>query len=186
MKLSIALFTLLAGIYAQASQYPVIRFSQLTPLKIDSNHFSEMVVEAVTISVDETNQLVRLAVAGSNKYENVCLSLDCAIAPKSTYQEIVLPIVKEIASRCGVRVITAQLDARPVDGRLSTIEIQDRQQLKGDRCTRGRTGVKVKYVTEHVSRRDSAKVQDKSLFFGKPLEILEITVQEPELVFPVM
>ncbi len=156
MKLLIATLTLFSA-FAGASQLPFVRSAQLSVRQLDKNHFVNMGVNFASISIDKTNRMVRLYVAGGD-IQDVAIDL---------------PVVKVIQHSCS-RTTIAMEDARPVDGIKQTIVINEQIPAPHVRCALvyKKNPTRVEYRTVGVNRMNGKEFRGTSKFAGPHLEIV--------------
>ncbi len=181
MKILIATLTLLSCFASEASQLPLIRTAKLKVVQLDENHFENMTVKSTTVSIDEDNRIVRLEVRGRPLISTMeCRlpegdNLGGCLKPESVVV-IELPITKELQSRCGIRVVTASLDARPVDGTFQEIVISESQLGRNDaRCLPrafSKYPTKVSYTSQYWHHFERREVKGTSNFQGGALQVL--------------
>jgi len=127
MKTFIATMILLAGSIALANT-GVRRYS-ITTSQFAADHLSGPV--AGTIELNYDNSTVTLK---ATETKGVCppgkaCTLNHAINLNPRTLEVTLPIVSIERDACGVYVVTASKDQRPVDGPLKTITVEDASEI---------------------------------------------------------
>jgi hypothetical protein len=99
----------------------LLRVAQMTDIQVDPNLELGNVVGALT-SVDPAGKATLSLTVNNCPPKAMCL-----VGPMTF--NIELPIISDVVDSCGVNVITAEKDQRPVDGMLKRITIRDNSKV---------------------------------------------------------
>jgi hypothetical protein len=166
MMYVLAVAGLMGSVSASASQLPMPPYmptysAQLTTFDIDPSNPELRRVNGGMITRDQFRNKLRLTLFRKNDCRPPRLCIAMMPAPVI----VVLPIKSVMQTRCGSTIYTAELDQRPVDGKLQTLQLSDNSAR---RCKDLRPGVEVRYTTK-TSGMAGYEETFVSNFTGSPL-----------------